>query len=503
MLFYRQLLKENRRAVLRWACLCMALSAVLTAALCAPRARAEGAAAGTVGEALLQNASSQLLGSFSAEVSAASSPLVAMTAMSVIGAVQNGALPVGALLEEAPQLQRLAQAGAEGSRRLVDLSGLPIATFPAAVTLLSVLGLWALVSLAEQIGELCCPPLLAVARPVSNYFSNQLGNLAGYTLVLLFTVINLVDFFLRAPSVSTAALPAACAGPTPLLMGLWRPLAIVVVFSVSFLALALGLSVYTVVKTVRRFVQIITLPVPLGNFWFALVKGSLAAAVLYFSQTDPAIGLLIGAAVLLLCGALYKTAYLAVRYYDHLYVRTAWHSIQRFFRRDKIQPPVFRRLPKQLREQLGEGELMIPAFALFRFHGIPKRMRCFLVLKDGGLYLWGKNWLRKPVCVDILRDCGGKGIFLKKEKGRYRLQWNSEGANRANLGGFALSLDYAPYASWLFGLGVVDYDSVIRQIKEAEKELHRENKARLRRERQLAKREKRRRKEQERANRPQ
>lgn len=483
MCFYRQLLRENRPSVLRFLCLCLALSALFSAALCAPRARGEDGSGETVGAALLQNASEQLLGNFSAEVSSASSPLIAMTAMSVVGAAQNGSLPIGEWFKNSPQVRLLLEAGAQESRRLIDLSRLPIATFPAAVTLLCILGIWALVNLAVVIGELCCPPLLAVSRPVANYFSNKVGNLAGYTLVILFILINLTDFFMAAPSISTAALPASGPGPGMLLMGLERPLAVIVVFSVSFLAMVLGTSVYTVIKTARRFFQILTLPIPLGNFLFALVKGAAAWAVLYFSQINPWAGIGAGAALFALCAVFYKTAYLAVRYYDHLYVKTAWHSIQRFFKRDKVQPPVFPKLPRQLREDLGEVQLAVPAFALFRFHSISKRMRCFLVLKNGGLYLWGKDWFRRAICVDILEDCKGKGVFLKKERGRYRLQWNSEGANRADLGGFALSLDYTPYAPWLFSLGVVDYDTVIRQIKQADKELRRDKRARLRRER--------------------
>ncbi|MDD2956056.1 MAG: hypothetical protein PHD67_07055 [Oscillospiraceae bacterium] len=493
--FYRQLWADNRSGILRGLCLCMALSLLLTAAICGVPARAEGMSDGapvgeTVGETMLQNASEQLLGNFSAEISVSSSPLIAMAAMSVVGAAQNGSLPAQQLLAWAPRAQELFTQGAQASRRLIDLSGLPIATFSAVVTLLSILALWALINLSVAIGELCCPPLLAVSRPIENYFSNRLGNLAGYTLVVLFIVINLVDFFLEAPAVAVAAAPSA--GPVPLLMGLERPLAVIVVFCVSFLAMVLGTSVYTVIKTVRRFLQILTLPIPLGNFLFALIKGAVAAVMVWFSQVDPLTGVLVGAGVLALCLILYKKAYQTIRYYDTLYVKTAWHSVQRFFKKEKTQPPVCRRLPKQLRETLGEVQLAVPAFALFRFYSISKKMRCFLVLKDGRLYLWGKDWLRQPVCVDILESCGGQGVFLKKEWGRYRLQWNNEGANKANLGGFALSLDCKPYTGWLFDLGVVDYDTVMRQLKQAGKELRGEARSRRRQERYEARQEKRR-----------
>lgn len=187
-----------------------------------------------------------------------------------------------------------------------------------------------------------------------------------------------------------------------------------------FISLLLVFVMYFFIRYLFYFIDIILLPicsiVPFSSFGVESVKTISVAGLFYLAIFHPVIFYTILSLILIVAIALFKTAYITVRYFKNIYIRPFFKKLRGY---DTEIPLVSPKLPKKVKHYLSDFDVQfaIPVYILKKLSS-EKSMRWhdrwwFVSAKD-------KQFLCKPsfmknTChhIDLHSNINHK-IFIKK-----------------------------------------------------------------------------------------
>ena len=252
----------------------------------------------------------------------------------------------------------------------------------------------------------------------------------------------------------------------------------------AFIVMICFLIRYAVLRLSGFFMDIVILPITgstPGVAVFAEVMKTILVAglcVAYFKA--PYLFYFLFAFFVLIAAVLFKSAYLAVRYFKAIVAKPLWHKIRSKITKKPVDAPLVpAKLPKRAVKAFGgkTPELFVPVFLLRTIFGnsnTRKRDLWYLVKDDEGIAIVKLKRVGKSIRINIqdkpeLRMYIHKGImyieFFNIWKGEENIG-RLKGLIRKNIS-FALSLDYSErYEEIKAMLGYVDYAEHKAAIKE-------------------------------------
>ncbi len=255
---------------------------------------------------------------------------------------------------------------------------------------------------------------------------------------------------------------------------------------VCFCLLISVLVVYFFISYLFYFLDIVMLPVcsvvGMSSSGVELVKTLGIGGLLYLSICHPIVFFCMMVLLFVVAVALFRKAYITVRYFKHIYVKPFFKRISGF---DAQMPLVSAKVPKKVRNYVGASEPMIllPVYPVKTVSGIDclrKHDKWWLVVTSQ------KQFICKPVrgkntcyCV-ILKNTPSNKLFIKKSLRFFEIFSLAEGEE--NIGKlfrkvpknlhFVFSMEYAYRFEDLKALtGYTDYTAYSSLIKEEQKQI--------------------------------
>lgn len=176
---------------------------------------------------------------------------------------------------------------------------------------------------------------------------------------------------------------------------------------VCFAVLVITLVIYFLVRYLFALIDIIMVPVctlvPFVSFLWVGAKLALVGFFILMAVFMPAFYIFISALIVIISAFLFRTAYMAVKYFENIYVRALFKKI--FGGYDKEKPLIAPKLPSKVRDFL-QGktvQMVIPVYVLREFpnvKGMHKWDRFWMVAENGSVYII-KPVLGKKECLQI------------------------------------------------------------------------------------------------------
>ena len=163
---------------------------------------------------------------------------------------------------------------------------------------------------------------------------------------------------------------------------------------VCLVVLLVTLLIYFLVRYLFSLVDIVMVPVctlvPFVSFFWVLAKLAFIGFMILLAVYMPGAYVFLSLLLIILSAFLFRTAYLAVRYFEAVYVKALFKRVFGGF--DKNKPLVAPRLPAKVREFLqGKNiQMVIPAYVLREFpnlKGMRKWDKFWMVVENGSVYL--------------------------------------------------------------------------------------------------------------------
>lgn len=171
---------------------------------------------------------------------------------------------------------------------------------------------------------------------------------------------------------------------------------------ICLVILLITLIIYFLVRYLFMLVDIIMVPVctlvPFVSFFWVGGKLALIGFFILMGVFMPAFFIVISLALVILSALLFRTAYMAVRYFENIYVKALFKKI--FGGYDREKPIIAPKLPSKVRDFL-QGrtvQMVIPVYVLREFpnlKGMHKWDRFWMIAENGSVYIikpvFGKN----------------------------------------------------------------------------------------------------------------
>ena len=144
-----------------------------------------------------------------------------------------------------------------------------------------------------------------------------------------------------------------------------------------FISLLVVFVVYFFIRYLFYFIDIILLPicsiVPLSSFGVESVKTISVTGLLYLAVFHPAVFYVIFSIILIVAIALFRTAYITVRYFKNIYIRPFFKKVWGY---DKAISLISEKLPKKVKRYINQYEIQfaVPVYILKKING-EKSMR--------------------------------------------------------------------------------------------------------------------------------
>ena len=176
---------------------------------------------------------------------------------------------------------------------------------------------------------------------------------------------------------------------------------------VCFVVLLITIIIYFLVRYLFMLVDIILVPVctlvPFVSFLWVGAKLALIGFFILMAAFMPTLFVIVSLLLVVLAAFLFRTAYMAVRYFENIYVKALFKKI--FGGYDKTKPLIAPKLPSKVREFL-QGrtvQMVIPVYVLREFpniKGMHKWDRFWMIAENGAIYII-KPVFGKKECMQI------------------------------------------------------------------------------------------------------
>lgn len=187
-----------------------------------------------------------------------------------------------------------------------------------------------------------------------------------------------------------------------------------------FVLLIAVLLVYFFVRYLFYFLDIILLPlcsfVPVSAFGIECIKTFFVGLLLYIAIFHPIVFYVILALILIVAIALFRTAYITIRYFKCIYVKPFF---KKFLGYKKDYPLIYTKLPKKIKQFVAndEVEILVPVYVLRKYQNlkyIHLHDRWWFVATKDKQYLCKPNFWKKTCYSIDLENSVDKKIFIKK-----------------------------------------------------------------------------------------
>lgn len=178
-------------------------------------------------------------------------------------------------------------------------------------------------------------------------------------------------------------------------------------FIVCFLVLIVTLIVYFLVRYFFAFIDIVMIPVctfvPFASVFMVIMKFAAICLMILMAKYAPWMYFLVSAIVILISALMFRTAYMAIRYFENIYAKPLFRRIFKGF--DQNIPLISPKAPKTIGEYLNGRniQMLIPVYLLIPIPNVKamhKWQRWWMVSECGQTYLVKKSLFDKE-CVQI------------------------------------------------------------------------------------------------------
>lgn len=176
---------------------------------------------------------------------------------------------------------------------------------------------------------------------------------------------------------------------------------------VCLVVLLVTLVIYFLVRYMFALIDIIMVPVctlvPFVSFLWVVAKLALIGVLILMAVYVPVFYVIISAVLVIVSAFLFRTAYMAVRYFENVYVKALFKKI--FGGYDKNKPILAPKVPAKVRDFLQgrQVQMVIPVYVLREFpnlKGMHKWDRFWMVAENGSVYII-KPLLEKKECLQV------------------------------------------------------------------------------------------------------
>ncbi|MCR5410659.1 MAG: hypothetical protein K6E90_06735 [Lachnospiraceae bacterium] len=249
--------------------------------------------------------------------------------------------------------------------------------------------------------------------PIGDVIEQELKHFNG-VLVAIITVSQMFTYS-STSSIANAAGTDASGTSAAQVAGQWFG------FVTYFLALAATLIIYFLVKYLSSMIDIIMVPVcafvPFVSMIYTSAKFVLIWVLLLLAAFMPALFGVIFLAILITSAILFRTAYLACRYFKNIYAKPLFKRI--FGGYDSAYPLISKKAPAKIKELVKDEDvkLSIPVYVLRKMYdnqSMYRWDRWWLVSSNEGNSLC-KSYLSKKDCERAsVNNLEKKRIFINK-----------------------------------------------------------------------------------------
>ena len=322
-------------------------------------------------------------GTTSGLVSISTSPVMALTILSLTGALQGSNID-----GESKEMKALISLS---HKFPVDLSKLPFASFDTFRVLFAI----ALLLFILRI----LPYTKIFTFATIDKFEKMTGQVISFLLVSVMTSSTAV---FAATSVSSAQNTETT---------LWS-VALTTALSVIF-SIAAGV-IYYFIKTVCVGLEILAFiasPIPFLSGIFESLKASLAIVFTLLPFFSPVTSLIISLFIIFLSIYLFNKMNTLVIYFKYIYIKPFWNA---FFHKRKIFPLAHNKLPEKISNNFVHIEIAVPVFPLKKIGKIKKKALCWLVFDGDKSYICKNYLLKKPLCLPFQDLLEGDNLYMQK-----------------------------------------------------------------------------------------
>lgn len=197
---------------------------------------------------------------------------------------------------------------------------------------------------------------------------------------------------------------------------------------VCLLVLIVTLIIYFLVRYLFSLLDILMVPVcffvPFVSFLWVLAKLAIIGFMILLAVYMPAVYVVLSLLLIILSACLFRTAYMAVKYFEAIYVKPLFKRIFGGF--DSKKPLVAPKIPSKVREFLqGRNiQMVIPAYVLKEFpnlKGMHKWDRFWLVAENGTVYLVKPLFGKKGCWQIALRGTPAQKMFINSALPYYEI----------------------------------------------------------------------------------
>ncbi len=176
---------------------------------------------------------------------------------------------------------------------------------------------------------------------------------------------------------------------------------------VCLMVLLVTFIIYFLVRYLFSLIDIIMVPVctlvPFVSFLWVGAKLAFMGVLIFMAVYVPGFFVVISAILVIVSAFLFRTAYMAVRYFENIYVKALFKKI--FGGYDQNKPLLVPKVPSRVREFLKDRQvqMVIPVYVLREFpnlKGMHKWDRFWMVAENGSVYII-KPVFGKKECMQI------------------------------------------------------------------------------------------------------
>ena len=178
-------------------------------------------------------------------------------------------------------------------------------------------------------------------------------------------------------------------------------------FLVCFAVLIVTLMVYFLVRYLFAFIDIVMIPVcaivPFASAFMVMAKLAGIVLMILMAKYVPWMYFVVAAIIILISALMFRTAYMAIRYFENIYAKPLVRRIFKGF--DPNIPLITPKVPKPIGDYLSGRniQMLIPVYLLIPIPNVKamhKWERWWMVTENGRTYMVKKNLFDKE-CVQI------------------------------------------------------------------------------------------------------